>query len=61
MPFLPTTKKEMEQRGIRQMDFVYVIGDAYVITLPSARQSSAVCWNPGAIRWEFCAAGLEKG
>ena len=30
MPFLPTTKKEMEQRGIRQMDFVYVIGDAYV-------------------------------
>lgn len=30
MPFLPTTKKEMEQRGIHQMDFVYVIGDAYV-------------------------------
>src|SRR5699024_2729600 len=30
MPFLPTTKKEMEQRGIRQMDFVYEIGDAYV-------------------------------
>ncbi len=30
MPFLPTTKKEMEQKGIRQLDFVYVIGDAYV-------------------------------
>ncbi len=30
MPFLPTTREEMEQRGIRQMDFVYVIGDAYV-------------------------------
>lgn len=30
MPFLPTTKKEMEARGIRQLDFVYIIGDAYV-------------------------------
>lgn len=30
MPFLPTTKKEMEDRGIRQLDFVYVTGDAYV-------------------------------
>lgn len=28
--FLPITKKEMEERGITQPDFVYVIGDAYV-------------------------------
>ena len=28
--FLPITKQEMLERGIRQPDFVYVIGDAYV-------------------------------
>ena len=28
--FLPTTKQEMEERGISQLDFVYVSGDAYV-------------------------------
>ncbi len=28
--FLVTTKKEMEERGIQQLDFVYVSGDAYV-------------------------------
>ncbi len=28
--FLPITKKECEERGIKQLDFVYVIGDAYV-------------------------------
>lgn len=28
--FLPATKKELEERGIEQPDFVYVIGDAYV-------------------------------
>ena len=28
--FLPVSKKECEERGIRQVDFVYVIGDAYV-------------------------------
>ncbi|MCI8514856.1 MAG: YgiQ family radical SAM protein [Lachnospiraceae bacterium] len=30
MSFLPTTGKEMEERGWQQPDFVYVIGDAYV-------------------------------
>ena len=30
MDFLPITRKEMEDRGISQPDFVYVIGDAYV-------------------------------
>ena len=30
MPFLPITRREMEDRGWSQCDFVYVIGDAYV-------------------------------
>lgn len=28
--FLPICKQDMEDRGIEQLDFVYVIGDAYV-------------------------------
>ncbi len=28
--FLPICKKDMEERGITQFDFVYIIGDAYV-------------------------------
>ncbi len=28
--FLPVTKKDMDERGISQLDFVYVCGDAYV-------------------------------
>ncbi len=28
--FLPISKEDMEKRGISQLDFVYVIGDAYV-------------------------------
>ena len=27
--FLPISRQDMEERGIRQLDFVYVIGDAY--------------------------------
>lgn len=30
MGFLPMTRREMEQQNIRQMDFVYITGDAYV-------------------------------
>lgn len=30
MGFLPTTKEEMQQRQIEQLDFVYITGDAYV-------------------------------
>lgn len=30
MPFLPMSRKEMYERGWDQVDFVYVIGDAYV-------------------------------
>ena len=28
--FLPISKQDMEERGISQLDFVYVCGDAYV-------------------------------
>ena len=28
--FLPISTQDMEERGIKQLDFVYVIGDAYV-------------------------------
>ena len=28
--FLPVTKKEMEELGIEQFDFIYITGDAYV-------------------------------
>lgn len=28
--FLPVSKQDMEERGIKQLDFVYVCGDAYV-------------------------------
>ena len=28
--FLPISKKDMRERGIEQLDFVYIIGDAYV-------------------------------
>ena len=30
MDFLPISKEDMERRGWKQCDFVYVIGDAYV-------------------------------
>ena len=30
MGFLPVSREEMEQAGCKQLDFVYVIGDAYV-------------------------------
>ena len=28
--FLPVSREDMNERGIRQLDFVYVTGDAYV-------------------------------
>lgn len=30
MAFLPVSKKDMQERGIEQLDFVYITGDAYV-------------------------------
>ena len=28
--YLPISKQDMQERGIKQLDFVYVCGDAYV-------------------------------
>ena len=28
--FIPLTKKEMDEQGITQFDFIYITGDAYV-------------------------------
>ncbi|HBN56063.1 MAG TPA: hypothetical protein DD414_04750, partial [Lachnospiraceae bacterium] len=28
--FLPVSREDMDRRSIRQLDFVYIIGDAYV-------------------------------
>lgn len=30
MPFLPISREDMREQGIEQLDFVYIIGDAYV-------------------------------
>ena len=30
MPFLPVSRKDMEERGIEQLDFICLTGDAYV-------------------------------
>ena len=30
MPFLPVSREDMEQRGIKQLDFICFTGDAYV-------------------------------
>lgn len=30
MAFMPISKRDMKERGIEQLDFVYIIGDAYV-------------------------------
>jgi hypothetical protein len=28
--FIPVSRKEMEEKGLSRVDFVYVVGDAYV-------------------------------
>ena len=30
MPFLPISKKDMQERGIEQLDFICITGDSYV-------------------------------
>ena len=52
MRFLPVSRADMEERGIDQLDFVYVIGDAYV-DHPSFGPAiiSRLLESPEAIRW----------
>ncbi len=49
--FLPLTREDMQDRGLKQLDFVYVIGDAYVDHPSLATPSSAGFWRPTAILW----------
>ena len=42
--FLPISRKEMEERGWNQVDFVYVSGDAYV-DHPSFGHAIIGCWR----------------
>ena len=51
--FLPVCRADMEERGIEQLDFVYVIGDAYV-DHPSFGHAiiSRDSGSPEATRWE---------
>ena len=53
MRFLPVSRADMEERGIDQLDFVYVIGDAYVdhpsfgpaIISRTSGESMAIRWG----------------
>lgn len=51
--FLPICKKDMEERGWEQLDFVYISGDAYV---------DHPAWMGKGIEWyveEQISAGME--
>ena len=50
--FLPISRADMEAQGIKQLDFVYVIGDAYVDHPPSGTRSSAEYYRQTVLRWE---------
>lgn len=43
--FLPISRADMLERNIEQLDFVYVIGDAYVDHPSLGPLLSAVFWN----------------
>ena len=53
--YLPISKQDMQERGIKQLDFVYVCGDAYV-DHPSFGHAIIATWLYGG---NHCAAGLE--
>ena len=60
--FLPISRDDMKKRGWDELDFVYVIGDAYVDhpsfgaaiigrLLESRGYRVGMCWRPMAIKW----------
>ena len=59
--FLPVSRAEMEERGIKQFDFVYVIGDAYV-DHPSFGHAiiSRLLESTRLFGRNYLAAGLER-
>lgn len=57
--FLPISREDMEEQGIAQLDFVYVIGDAYApsVVWPCGDQPCAAgAWVSGG---DPGTAGLE--
>ena len=59
MAFLPISREDMKAQGIEQLDFVFVIGDAYVDHPSFGRnnqQGLAVLWLHS---WNNIPAGLE--
>ena len=59
--FLPISRADMQAQGIEQLDFVYVIGDAYV-DHPSFGHAiiSRILQANGLFCWNYFTAGLEK-
>ena len=59
--FLPVSRQDMKKRGIEQLDFVYISGDAYV-DHPSF--GHAIITRMLESQWVFrrnhCTAGLER-
>ena len=59
--FLPVTKKDMEDRGWDQVDFVYVTGDAYVDHSSFGTAIISRFWKAGAIKWELSRSPTGAG
>ena len=49
--YLPISKQDMQERGIKQLDFVYVCGDAYVDHPSFGHAIIARLLEHMAIRW----------
>ena len=59
--FLPVSRQDMKKRGIEQLDFVYISGDAYV-DHPSFGHAiiTRMLEANGLSRRNHCTAGLER-
>ena len=46
MPFLPTCRTEMEERGWDELDVLFISGDAYIDLPACSQQSQQEPWIP---------------
>lgn len=58
--FLPICKKDMDERGIQQLDFVYVSAMPMLTIHPLDMPSSAGTGSTWIYRWDHFTAGLER-
>lgn len=58
--FLPVSRQDMAERNIEQLDFVYIIGDAYVDHPSLDMPLSAGFLRRMAIRWESFRSRIGK-